>query len=117
MSSFSLSAEIATVHLLSDGISLQSTYFLTMTASFDFEKHKILLSVARSNPNAPSGNTPLQSACRRYSSRWLSPYRFVIVLPLSGRFGSASCGRLSFMTLSQKKNSLPHRTAPPTAAD
>jgi hypothetical protein len=28
--SLSLSADIATVHLLSDGISLQSTYFLAM---------------------------------------------------------------------------------------
>jgi hypothetical protein len=28
--------------LLSDGISLQSTYFLAMVASFGFEKHKIL---------------------------------------------------------------------------
>jgi hypothetical protein len=42
MSYFSLSADIATVHLLSDGISLQSTYFLAMADSFGFEKHKIL---------------------------------------------------------------------------
>ncbi len=42
MSSFSLSADIATVHLLSDGISLQSTYFLAMAASLDFESHKLL---------------------------------------------------------------------------
>jgi hypothetical protein len=42
MSSFSLSADIATVHLLSDGISLQSTYFLAMAASVGFEKYKIL---------------------------------------------------------------------------
>jgi hypothetical protein len=42
MSSFSLSADIATVHLLSDGISLQSTYFLGMAAdSFGSEMHKI----------------------------------------------------------------------------
>jgi hypothetical protein len=69
MSSCSLSAEIATVHLLSDGISLQSTYFLTMTSSFGFEKHKILR-VQRSeiiSPNALSGNTPFQSECRRYT--------------------------------------------------
>ena len=40
MSSLSLSADIATVHLLADGISLQSTYFLAMAASVGFEKHK-----------------------------------------------------------------------------
>jgi hypothetical protein len=39
MSSFSKSADIATVHLLSDGTCLQSMYFLAMAAaSLGFEK-------------------------------------------------------------------------------
>jgi hypothetical protein len=46
MSSLSLSADIATVHLLSDGISLQSTYFLAMAASFGFEKHNLACSAS-----------------------------------------------------------------------